>query len=127
VRELSLAVVGADYPNRRGPGRRFEIALCSPGDPITLEREPQNPADPRAVKVLSERGVQIGYLTAERAGWIGSMIAEGHPLRVVFQRATAYGALIRANLEGDEPTLPVISKPAEQDEDFWPDYIPPED
>lgn len=40
---LSLAVVGADYPNKgKMPGRRFEIALCAPGDPVELRSDPEN-------------------------------------------------------------------------------------
>jgi hypothetical protein len=48
--ELSLAVVGIDFPNpdKSRSNRRFEIALCRPGDPVELRPEPKNPADPRS-------------------------------------------------------------------------------
>ena len=38
VTELSLAVVGIDFPNpdKSRSNRRFEIALCRPGDPVEL-------------------------------------------------------------------------------------------
>lgn len=65
---LSLAVVGAQYPNRDGSDRRFEILLCTPGEPVELVPEPRNRHDENAVAVRSARGVQIGYLTAERCG-----------------------------------------------------------
>lgn len=129
ITALSLAVVGADYPNRRGPGRRFEIAMCRPGDPVQLVPEPKNPADPRAVKVVSERGVQMGYLTAERCGWIGGMIRDGREIQAVFQRATKAGAIIRVAFDSEEPVLPA-ERPSESvhdDSGFWPDYIPPDD
>lgn len=130
--QMSLAVVGADYPNRRGPGRRFEIALCAPGEPIDLVPEPNNPADPRAIAVFSERGVQIGYVTAERCGWIGGIMANGRELRAMFQQRTAYGAVIRVAFDGAEPTLPEIanmiaSSGADDDSGFWPDEIPPDE
>jgi hypothetical protein len=125
---LSLAVVGADFPNKRGPTRRFEIALCKPGEPVELIPEPSNPADPRAVAVFSARGVQIGYLSAERCGRIGSIIERGLEVRAIFQRATTYGAVIRAAFDGEAPTLPP-EKPAmdypEDDvpwvDETWPD------
>lgn len=120
---LSLSVVGADFPNKRGPTRRFEIALCRPGDPIELRPEPKNPADPLAVAVYSERGVQLGYLTAERCGRIGQLIREGREVRAVFQRAASYGAVIRIAFDGEEPVLPV-EKPAEEAIDW--DGIDPE-
>ena len=126
---LSLAVVGVDYPNKRGPGRRFEIELCRPGEPVQLIPEPKNPADPRAVAVFSVRGVQIGYLTAERCGMIGQAIRNGHDVRAIFQKKAPYGAVIRAAFDAD-PALPPVEKgdpwPPPEPE-FWPDYIPPDD
>lgn len=132
ISQLSLAVVGADFPNRRGPGRRFEIAICAPGEPVELVPEPKNPADPRAVAVFSIRGVQLGYLTAERCGWIGAMLSGGRELRAVFQSATKHGAFIRVAFDGQDPTLPAAPDPAgphdrSDDSGWWPDEIPPDD
>ena len=117
---LSLAVVGADFPNKKGPGRRFEIALCKPGEPVELMPEPRNPVDPRAIAVLSKRGVQLGYLTAERCGRIGSLIERGHEVRAVFQRATTYGCVIRAAFDGEVPVLPPEPDPIECPDDDVP-------
>ena len=127
--EFSLAVVGAAHPNADGSDRRFEILLCTPGEPVGLRPEPTNSADPNAIAVFSSRGVQIGYLTAERAPWIGSKLASGIEVRAVFQSKTDYGALIRANLEGEVPKLPrpTSSRAMPDDSGFWPDYIPPDD
>lgn len=100
----SLGVVGADYPNKRGPGRRFEIAMCVPGEPVELRREPKNPADSRAIGVYSLRNVQIGYVPAEQAQWIGGQLGE---IRAIFQRADTFGAVIRVTFDGSEPSLPV--------------------
>jgi hypothetical protein len=128
ARSLSLAVVGVDYPNRRGPARRFEVAICKPGERIDLIPEPKNVADSRAVAVFSERGVQLGYLTAERCGWIGGMIANGREVRAIFQHATKNGAVIRIAIDGADLMLPSISESHRYDEpDFYPDYIPPDD
>jgi hypothetical protein len=120
---LSLAVVGADFPNKRGPGRRFELNMCSPGEPVQLVPEPKNPADPRAVAVFSCRGVQLGYLTAERCGRVSALIGAGHELRAVFQKPAAFGAWIRVAFDGDEPTLPSDPPGASHQpgQDFWPD------
>jgi hypothetical protein len=131
--ELSLAVVGAAHANADGSNRRFEILLCVPGEAVELIPEPTNKADPHAIAVLSARGIQLGYVTAERAPWIGSKMAAGAELKAVFQRATGYGALIRVNLTGEQPVLP--TSPGEQEaaceqqseDGFWPDYIPPDD
>ena len=134
--QMSLYVVGADYPNQKGAGgrgggnRRFEILLCSPGEPVALVPEPRNPVDPNAVMVLSARNVQIGYLTAERAPWIGGMLRIGRVVRAIYQGPTAAGAAIRVAFDGEDPVLPVggaAQARAVDDSGFWPDAIPSDD
>ena len=118
---MSLAVVGADYPNRRGPGRRFEIALCTPGEPIELRLEPNNPADPSAVAVFSARGIQLGYLSAERCGRIGAIMRAGREVRAIFQHQAQFGAVIRVAFDGAEPDLPPVKSAPPIESDWWPD------
>lgn len=126
--QTSLAVVGADFPNKRGPARRFEIAVCSRGETVDLRPEPSNPADPRAVAVFSSRGVQIGYLTAERCGRIGSLIKQGRTIVAIFQEPASYGAVIRVAFDGDKPIIPESrSTPSREEGEFWPDEIWPDD
>lgn len=128
MRELSLHVVGADHPNRGGGNRRFEILLCVPGEAVALVPEPRNPVDPNAVMVLSARGVQIGYLTADRAAWIAAMLRQGRAVAALFQQATPMGAAIRVAFDGAVPTLPVVvAAEADPEPDFWPDEVPPDD
>lgn len=127
IKALSLAVVGAEYPNERGPTRRFAIALQRPGNPVRLVPEPKNPADPRAVHVESADGIVMGYLSAERCGWIGGMLAQGRDLQAVFQEATAYGALIRVSLDSNLPDLPPAPEEPNAAPEWWPDEIPPDE
>lgn len=102
---MSLAVVGADHANRDGSDRRFEILLCKPGEMVELRPEPRNRHDSRAVAVFSVRGVQLGYLTAERCGRIGSLFAAGVEIQAVFQRVAPFGAWIRVAFNGEAPTF----------------------
>lgn len=129
LQPMSLAVVGAPFPNADGSNRRFELRLCRPGDPIELRPEPKNKRDPRAIAVFSERGIQIGYLTAERCGWIGSIIRSGRDVRAVFQGETDFGAWLRVTFDGQEPVLPPdrLVPPAEPDSGWFPDEIWPDD
>lgn len=130
MKRLSLAVVGADHPNKKGPTRRFEIAMCLPGEPVALIPEPKNPADPRAIAVYSARHIQIGYVRAERAQFIGSALSRGG-VSAIFQCSEQWGATIRAHLDGTEPVLPAADDsrvsdwppPGSQDADWWPDEI----
>ena len=132
MQQLSLHVVGADHPNADGGNRRFEILLCAPGESIELVPEPKNPVDPNAIAVFSDRRIQIGYLTADRAPWIAGMLRNGREIRAVFQEATRPGAAIRIGFDGEAPVLPRCDRKqhvgqAAEDIDFWPDELPPDD
>lgn len=116
----SLAVVGVDYLNKRGPTRRFEIELCRPGEPVELRPEPNNPKDEYAVAVYSMRGIQIGYIKAERAAWIGALIRQGREMEAIFQESTSWGAVIRVAFDGESPTLPP-RRGVDPEPDWWPD------
>lgn len=132
MRALSLVVVGADHPNKTGPLRRFEIAMCKPGEVIDLVLEPKNPADPNAVAVFTARNIQIGYVSAERAPLIGNAIRRGI-VTAIFQHAAPWGAVVRAHLDGSEAELPAVAERgknvlgSEEDQDWWPDAIWEED
>ncbi|SEN08219.1 HIRAN domain-containing protein [Sphingomonas gellani] len=106
--EMTLAVVGLDHPNsdKARSNRRYDALLCVPGEPVELRPEPDNPHDPHAVAVFGARGVQIGYLTAERAPWIGARIRAGEAAVALFQGMGGNAAFVRIRFGGDAPTLP---------------------
>jgi len=124
---MTLAVVGIEFPNEDGVPRRFEIAMCQPGESIELRPEPKNPVDPRAIGVYSLRGIRIGFLTAERAPLIGGLIGNGHETVAIFQAPTSWGAYVRVAFDGQIPTLPpqiahdVAVEDGDEDSGFYPD------
>lgn len=118
MKEFSLVVVGINYLNADQSNRRFELAMCVPGEPVHLMPEPDNKHDPAAVAVLSGRGVQIGYLSSERCLWIGKRIRAGEEHEAMFQRLGTHAATVRVRFGGGAPTLPVLlPKEAAPDED----------
>lgn len=130
MRELSLAVVGAQHANadKRAPTRRFAIDLCRPGDPVELCPEPKNPKDEYAVAVHNREGMQMGYLSAERAPWIGGMIPNGREIACIFQESSQHGAVIRVGFDGVVPKVPTPrEKPLKDEPDFYPDDIWPDE
>ena len=111
--ELTLSVVGIDFPNtdRSKSNRRMELLVCAPGEPVELRREPKNPHDANAVAVFSARGVQVGYLSAERAPLIGRrMHQEEHA--AVFQALAGSMGYVRIRFGGGAPTLPDLAEGA---------------
>jgi hypothetical protein len=131
VKELTLAVVGIDFPNndRTRSNRRSELMLLSPGAAMTLVPEPRNPVDSQAVAVFSSSGLQVGYLSAERAPWIGARIRAGDEVNAIYQGLTGGAGYLRVRIGGGAPTLPVTRERDEADgsePDFWPDPEGPE-
>ncbi len=49
-------------------GRQAVLATVRPGDRLHLIREPANPHDPHAIRVTTEDGRMLGYLSAQLAG-----------------------------------------------------------
>ena len=132
-RQLSLAIVGADHPKKRGPGRRFEIAMCKPGEPVELVPEPKNRHDENAIAVYSARGIQIGYVRAERAPLMLTHMRRGI-VAAIFQQPETWGCTIRVGLNGATPTLPRDDSraydwppPGSEDADWYPDEVYPDD
>ena len=48
-------------------------------DPITLHREPKNPADSNAVR-LDHNGCKLGYIQATQAAWLAGLLDHGYEL-----------------------------------------------
>lgn len=120
--QITLPIVGVDYPNRKGPTRRFAVDLLEPGDPVELRQEPDNPADENAIAVYSVEGVQMGYLPAERAPYVGMQINRGD-VSAIFQGRGSRSAFVRIAFDGETPTLPPPREPASPDPDWWPDEV----
>ncbi|WP_294354655.1 HIRAN domain-containing protein [uncultured Sphingomonas sp.] len=131
MKELTLAIVGIDFPNndRARSNRRSELMLLAPGAPMELVLEPRNPVDPQAVAVFSPSGLQVGYLSAERAPWIGARIRAGDEVVAIMQGVVGGAGYLRVRIGGGAPTLPVARERDEEDAgevDFWPDPDGPE-
>ncbi len=114
MQELTLAVVGIDFPNADGSNRRSEAMMTLPGEPVDLLPEPKNKHDSNAIAVISPRGIQIGYINAERAPYIGGRMNRGEDVEAIFQGLDGASAFIRVRFGGGVPTLPTPSdKPPE--------------
>ena len=131
MKELTLAIVGIDFPNsdRARSNRRSELMLLPPGAAMTLVPEPRNPVDPNAVAVFSPSGLQVGYLSAERAPWIGARIRAGDEVNAILQGVVGGAGYLRVRIGGGAPTLPTARERDGLDRgepDFWPDPYGPE-
>ncbi len=106
MQELTLAVVGIDFPNADGSNRRSEAMMTLPGEPVELIPDLKNKHDSNAIAVFSPRGIQLGYLNAERAPYIGGRTSRGEDVVAIFQGINGGSAFIRVRFGGELPTLP---------------------
>jgi hypothetical protein len=60
-------IAGVTHRNADRKSRQRLIAQCRVGEELVLEREPNNPVDPNAIKVLRVSGEQLGYIRAQVA------------------------------------------------------------
>jgi hypothetical protein len=134
ARQFSVAIVGANYPNKDGGNRRSEIAFCTAGESLELRPEPRHQHDEHAIAVFTIRGFQIGYVASQRAVFLKGLLRSGHVLQAIFQDVATFGAIARVGVDGP-PTLPPATEKPDRDVDkftdpdpeFWPDELPPDD
>lgn len=117
--DFSLPACGEWYENEDGTSRQAELRLCERGEIVDLVREPDNPHDALAVAIFSARGIRVGYLSRERAMWIGSKIDRGYDVRAIVERVkgahlegATLGLVIRLSItppgeDGEPPELPI--------------------
>ena len=74
-----IGLAGESFRNDDGSDRQREIGLCRQREPVTLERDPQNPYDGNAIKAVSARGICIGMVPRQTAGWLAERIDSGRP------------------------------------------------
>lgn len=122
MQELTLTVVGIDYANADKSNRRSEAMMTLPGEPVELRPEPRNRHDPNAVAVIGPRGIQLGYLSAERAPYVGARLRRGEEVVALFQEIRGAFVYVRVRFGGGAPVLPAPMTQAKADpDDFYPD------
>lgn len=67
IEHFDVKLVGVTRRNANGSNRQTLIRSCHPGEFLSLEPEPDNPADENAIRVCKREGDQIGYIPADTA------------------------------------------------------------
>lgn len=115
---LHTKVVGVTFDDRQKV-----VASLRPGQCLLLDREPTNPHDPHAVRVLREDGALVGYLSAEVAGRLSPQMDRGARYRAIVAGITGgvdryLGVNLRLELEEDAERPPLLrvraSSPSER-------------
>jgi hypothetical protein len=85
LRERGIRIThAAGAQDHYGPA--LNAAVSEPGNPIHLHREPENPYDPNAIKLLNDDGDQVGYVPRDVASEVAAEIDEGKTWSAVVLR-----------------------------------------
>lgn len=88
-----------------------------------MRPEPDNEFDPYAVAVYSIRGIQLGYVPAERCARMAGMLANGREIAAIYQGRDSQRGYMRVAYDGDIPFLPKSKQAQPVEQDFWPDPV----
>lgn len=109
-RQRIFDLVGEGRDNSDGSSRQAELRGCLPGEPVTLQREPDNPYDPNAILVVSMRGIGLGHFNREDAAALAPALDAGqacaaiiHELRGGLPGYPNFGCRVCITWAGQQP------------------------
>lgn len=73
-------LAGEAQINDDGTPRQRVLAALQPGEPLTLQRQPENPYDRNAVAVLADKHI-IGFIPKTEAALVAGLLDAGEPYR----------------------------------------------
>jgi HIRAN domain len=82
LRTFHLQVHGIFHDNADGTSRQEILRRCNEGEELQFIEEPDNPADPNAIKICRLNGEQLGYCPAEHAAYLTEQLDLGWTFRV---------------------------------------------
>jgi len=80
-------LAGEGQINEDGTARQHVLAVLQPGEPVTLQRQPDNPHDANAVAVLAGRHI-IGFIGRYDAPEVAALLDAGIPHRAQLHELT---------------------------------------
>jgi hypothetical protein len=83
--ERGLLIAGVAGAAQHHAGALAHDAVA-PGAPLTLQRDPENPHDANAVKVLDATGAQAGWVPRDLAVTVAAALDAGRPYAAVVLR-----------------------------------------
>lgn len=84
---FNTKVVGVTFE-----GRQEVVRSLAPGEGLELRREPGNPVDPHAIRVLTASGRQVGYLSARIAARLAPSMDSGARYAATVSQITGGGS-----------------------------------
>ncbi len=104
-KDFYTKIVGVTAKNADGVSRQTVIQTLRIGQKLHLQREPGNPHDPEAIRVITPKRVVVGYIHAKMANDLAPVIDAGYRFSVVVSSLTggdadSFGVNIRVRSLG---------------------------
>lgn len=80
--ELGMGVYPSFIAGIVESDRRRQADKLQPGDVLTPIREPDNPHDADAVKLVSPTKLALGYIPRKHAGWVAERVDKGRDIKI---------------------------------------------
>src|SRR5262249_27775492 len=120
-RHFFASIKGESHTNPDGSSRQEILGRCRAGERLRLEREPDNPVDPNAIKVCRLTGEQLGYVAADVAERLAEELDRGAvrvPILASVGRTSARTPLggvllivaVRHGMEADKDAVTAYAK-----------------
>lgn len=101
VQRFSTKIAGVTFDNPDGTSRQRYLKKSSPNELLLLKREPDNPMDENAIKLMKPNGKQLGYIPSKNAETLAPQMDNGAKIFAQISQITggdedkSYGANIR--------------------------------
>lgn len=122
MRKRIFDLVGESFENADGSSRQEVLKQARPGDPVKLEREPDNPHGKNATLAKNSDGIGMGYISSADAKILAPILDSGrkhrsqiHELRGGLKDYETVGCRIAIAFD-EEKFRPVHNLREEQDQ-----------
>jgi hypothetical protein len=101
VERFSTKIAGVTFDNPNGTSRQQYLRKTSPNELLLLKRDPENPVDENAIKLVKPNGKQLGYIPSKNAETLAPQMDNGTKFFAQISQITggedgkSYGANIR--------------------------------
>lgn len=101
VYRFSTKIAGVTFDNPDGSSRQRYLKKSSPSELLLMKREPDNPMDENAIKLMKPNGKQLGYIPSKNAETLAPQMDNGTKFFAQIEQITggeegkSYGANIK--------------------------------
>jgi len=75
--KFNTKIAGVTFKNKDGSSRQRLLRKSDPNELLLMKREPENPVDENAIKLVKPKGKQLGYIPSKNAETLAPQMDNG--------------------------------------------------